>query len=43
MFLFQLDAMIRHRLDPDSGEECVLVAEANSGTQQTRGPLDRDN
>ena len=36
MFLLQLDAMIRHRLDPDSGEECVLVAEANSGTQQTR-------
>ena len=30
MIRLQLEAMVRHTLDPDSGEECVLMAEANS-------------
>lgn len=43
MILLQLTATIRHRFDPGCGEECVLMAEANSGTQQANQTHDRDN
>ncbi len=43
MILLQLEAMIRHKLDPGSGEECVLMAEANSGTHQANETHDRKN
>ena len=43
MIRLQLEATIRHMLDPDSGEECVLTAEANSGKHQASETHDRDN
>lgn len=36
MVLLQVDAMIRHKLDPDSGEECVLTARTNARTPEAR-------
>ena len=32
--LLQIEAMIKHKLDPDSGEECVLMAETNARTPE---------
>jgi SAM-dependent methyltransferase len=41
IILLQLEAMIRHKLDPISGEECILIADADVEPHPFVDPLDR--
>ena len=40
--VLQSEALIRHRLNPDSGEECVLIADADAEPHPIVDPLSRD-